>query len=369
MANEHRKVLESIYDEAIDGLKKPDYVIDINKSTAEQIDMIVEHSEKSKGLATVLMTLLSHKIVDPKQDIRYHQAQQKNGFAGRTIDKAEVTPFMKESNFPAMAESGWLTRSLEQPYPYTLDYQGKIKPEELKQSFLNILDGIEEQNLEAHGILEYYLRCLIVQRDSKNIDLAKPHSLTISQIVEVLRKHFTFKYDCAGQSRLPSLAMYALYQCTTRECKRYNAKELLPLASHNSADTQSGRIGDVDVNNEDSTAYEGVEIKHEIPITVQLIKDAYEKFKIYNTDRYYLLTTADINNADWDKIELEVKKIRQIHGCQVIVGSIYDTLMYHLQLLDNPALFIDHYVELMKIDDTVKFQHKKIWNDIISGAV
>jgi DNA (cytosine-5)-methyltransferase 1 len=46
------------------------------------------------------------------------------GFSGRRIDTQYITPTLKELGLPAMAESGWLTRSLEQPYPYTLDYNG-----------------------------------------------------------------------------------------------------------------------------------------------------------------------------------------------------------------------------------------------------
>ena len=65
---------------------------------------------------------------------------------------------------------------------------------------------------------------------------------------------------------------------------RYKDKELCKLESHNSSDAQSGQIGDVQVNNENGTAFEGVEVKHQIKITKQLVADAYEKFKIYNTD-------------------------------------------------------------------------------------
>lgn len=150
---------------------------------------------------------------------------------------------------------------------------------------------------------------------------------------------------------------------------RYKDKLLCPLESHNSADSQSGRIGDIDVNNENSTAFEGVEIKHEIPITAQLVSDAYEKFKIYNTDRYYLLTTANMDSADWENIDKEVIRIRQIHGCQVIVNGVYTTLKYYLRLLNDPAEFIDKYVELMKHDETIKFQHKTVWNDLVSAGV
>ena len=299
----HKEIIQDIYDKALDEVAKQDYSTSIPDETAEQIRQLVARSEASKGMMTVLITLFIHKIVNPEQDIRYHQAQQPNGFAGRSIDKDIITPFMKSVSFPSMSESGWLTRSLEQPHPYTLDYPGKIKPQEIKLAFLQLIDKVQCQGMLAYEILKYTFKLLIKQRDDQNIELAKPHSLSIAAIIKLLEKHFTYHYTTHGASRLPTLAVYAAYQCMMNQVARYCGKVLCTLESHNSADSQSGRIGDIDVNNENGSAFEGVEIKHEIPITAQLVADAYEKFKIYNTDRYYLLTTANMNAADWESIE------------------------------------------------------------------
>lgn len=365
----HSVIVNEIYQKALEMTSKDDFTTPLNKTLKEDVELIVEHSETNKGLVAVITTLLIHKIVDPAQDIRYHQAQLPNGFAGRGIDQNFITPFMKSVSFPAMAESGWLTRSLEQAHPYDLNYPGKIRPETVKKAFLNIINQVQVHGMDAKSILIYFFELLIKQRDDLNIELAKPHSLSISQIVKLLEKHFTYKYSCAGASRLPTLAVYAAYQCMMNQVARYENKILCPLESHNSADSQSGRIGDIDVNNDNGTAYEGVEIKHEIQITPQLIASAYEKFKIYNTDRYYLLTTANMDSADWDAIDNEIKRISQIHGCQVIVNGVYSSLKYYLRLIKDPAEFIDNYVELLKVDETVKFQHKSVWNDIISKGV
>ena len=199
------------------------------------------------------------------------------------------------------------------------------------------------------------------------VELAKPHSLSIAAIVALLEKHFTSNYSCSGASRLPTLAVYAAYQCMTTQVARYNNKTLCPLESHNSADTKSGRIGDIDVNNTDGSTFEGVEIKHGIPISRGLVTDAYEKFKIHNTDRYYLLTTANMDYADWVAINAEIERISHIHGCQVIVNGVYTTLKYYLRLLNDTAEFIDFYVECLKNDETIKFQHKTRWNEVVSG--
>ena len=365
----HNEVLDSVYNRALEATAANDMTTTLPEAIKEQVELLVSRSETNKGMIAVLTTLLVHKQVEPQQDFRYHQAQLPNGFAGRGIDQNYITPFMKRVSFPAMAESGWLTRSLEQAHPYDLNYPGKIKPDTVKIAFLNIIDQVQVHNLSADDVLFYFFKLLIKQRDDLNIELAKPHSLSISKIIKLLEKHFTYRYSCAGASRLPTLAIYAAYQCMMGQVARFNDKQLCSLESHNSADTQSGRIGDIDVNNENGTAFEGVEIKHEIQITPQLVRDAYEKFKVYNTDRYYLLTTANMDSADWEAIETEIQRIAQIHGCQVIVNGVYTTLKYYLRLVTDPAEFIDRYVELLKVDETIKFPHKAAWNEIISQGI
>lgn len=365
----HKEVIERIYNDALLKTSNADYTTELSDALATKIALLVSRSEANKGLLAVLITLLTHKIVNPNQDIRYHQAQLENGFSGRSIDKDIITPFMKSVSFPAMSESGWLTRSLEQPHPYTLDYPGKIKPDTVKNAFLSIIDEVQSKGIMADSVLLYLFKLLINQRDTMNIELAKPHSLSILNIIKLLEKHFTYRYTCAGASRLPTLAVYAAYQCMMNQVARYDGKTLCPLESHNSADAQSGRIGDIDIDNENGSAFEGIEIKHEIVITKQLVTDAYEKFKIHNTNRYYLLTTANMTDADWESIDQEIQRISHIHGCQVIVNGVYSTLKYYLRLMKDPAEFIDHYVELLKIDETVKFQHKVAWNDLVSHGV
>lgn len=365
----HSEILQDIYNTALNEVAEQNNSTTLPNEIVELIRLLVSRSEDNKGMMTVLITLFTHKILNPQQDIRYHQAQQPNGFAGRVIDKEHITPFMKSVSFPAMSESGWLTRSLEQPHPYTLDYPGRIKPPKIKDAFLILIDKVQCHGTPAEEVLKYIFKLLINQRDSLNIELAKPHSLSIATIIRLLEKHFTYHYSSPGASRLPTLAVYAAYQCMMEQVARYKGKTLCPLESHNSADSQSGRIGDIDINNENGGAFEGVEIKHEIPISDGMVDDAYEKFKIYNTNRYYLLTTANMDSADWETIERKITRIRQIHGCQVIVNGVYSSLKYYLRLMNDPAEFIDKYVELLKHDGTVKFQHKTVWNDLVSQGV
>src|SRR5699024_2850548 len=113
--------------------------IDITEEEKDLLKIIISESEKRKGVYTVLITSLTQKIMTPRQDIRLHQHNLDGGYSGRTVDTKYVTPFLKSVGFPAMKESGWLTRSLEQNHPYDKDYPGKITPKKLKSAFLELL--------------------------------------------------------------------------------------------------------------------------------------------------------------------------------------------------------------------------------------
>ena len=363
-----RMILENIYEESFNEYSSGNFNSSLNDDVQNMILVLAKNAESSKAAVTVIITLMVQKIFNPNQDIRYHQAQLENGFSGRRIDTEFITPFLKEVKFPAMAESGWMTHSLAEPYPYDLNYQGKIRPKEQRNAFLNIIDYVQTKNTEPKEVLKFLFKNLIRKRDEiASIELAKPQNFSISKIIDILHRHFTFKYSSQGGARLPVLAIFAAYECMMNEVARFNDKFLCPLEHHGSADLQSGRIGDIDVNYADNTAFEGVEIKHERIISPQLVMDAYEKFKGYKTDRYYLLTTADMSKADWEQIENKIIHISQIHGCEVIVNGVYTTLKYYLRLLSNKADFIDKYVELLKSDDTIKYEHKITWNNIISN--
>lgn len=359
-------VIEYLYAIAEAAVANNDFTTPLSDINKEYVAEVVRESEQNKGLLAVLTTLFCHKVFDPKQDIRNHQASIPNGFGGRTIDSKYITPFLKSKDFPAMAESGWLTRAYEHPEPYTLDYKISLKKKSLAKTFLHIIDEVQTKNVPPDEILIYMFKLLIKQRNDKNIELAKPHSLSIAQIISLLEKHFDYKYEGHGASRLPTLAIYAAYRCMMKQVARYDDKILCDLESHTSSDAQSGQIGDIQINNADGTPFEGVEIKHKIVITSELVNHAFSKLMLHRTDRYYMLTTANMDSANWEEIDRTIEKISHRHGCQVIVNGVYSTLRYYLRLLKDPAEFIESYVELLKSDENVKYPQKLAWNELNS---
>lgn len=338
----------------------------LNETEQALLNTILDHSESAKGVITVFITSVVYKILNPQQDIRNHQDGIPNGYSGRSFDNKNITPFLKQNKFPAMAESGWLTRSLEQKVPYDLNYTGAIKPDSLKAAFLTLLDNIQN-GADCKKYLSFVIQGLIIKRNKHTIDLAKPTALSISSILNLLEKHFNASYKAEGASRLPVLAFYAIYECLINEAKRFEGKQLLPIESHTSADARSGRIGDIDIIDDNERAFEAVEVKHGIPITLKLVTDAYAKFQTTPVNRYYILSTAPpVNQEEWNKIQDEIQRIKNVHGCQLIVNGIMPSLKYYLRLLDNTFEFVDKYVNLLENDAALKFEHKERWNKLIS---
>ncbi|MBI3813798.1 MAG: DNA methyltransferase [Nitrospinae bacterium] len=367
----HTEILHEIYRKALSIINEGAFHVLINQLDnieKSNLQIVIDNCEKGKGVLTVLITSLTHKLHNPEQDIRLHQENMEGGYSGRGIDFKYVTPFLKEMRFPAMAESGWLTRSLEQNMPYDFNYPGKITPSELKSAFLTLFDLVQNQDKSPEKYLLFLFSKLIEHREQEGIELAKPTNLPISAIISRLKQHFEFRYSSRGASRLPTLAIYAVYQCMIKELKRFEGKTLMPLEAHTSSDKSSGRVGDIEVRDTEGRVFEAVEIKHGIPINVQLIKDAYEKFKSHPIQRYYLLSTAE-EDSDIDSINKEILRISKIHGCQVIINGIYPSLKYYLRLLHNTYDFINNYVENLKKDTAIKYEHRLKWNEIVSQQV
>jgi len=178
--------LQEIYDKAIEKLGSSNEISSkLDGVICNYLNDIIEKSESAKGVITVIITSIVYKRLHPETDIRNHQTSIPNGYSGRTFDTKYITPFLREKQFPSMAESGWLTRSLEQKKPYTKNYSGAIRPESLKSAFLNTIDFIQNGN-NLDEVLIFLLQGLIIQRNKQLINLAKPIDLPIAKIIQVI---------------------------------------------------------------------------------------------------------------------------------------------------------------------------------------
>lgn len=363
----HYDVLEDIYRRVQNTSLEE---IDVTEEEAELLQIIVDESEKRKGVYTVLITSLVHKALYPEQDIRLHQQSIPGGYAGRTIDTKYVTPFLKSVGFPAMKESGWLTRSLEQNRPYDKEFPGKITPIRLKEAFLEILNWVETYEADPVPYLQYLFVASLIEQQQRTVQIVNPidreSNIPIRTIMSYLVEHFNHQYDhVSGASRLPVLALYSVYQCMMDELQRFDGKELLPLGNHTSADLRSGSVGDIEIADiETGEIYEAVEVKHGIRINKIMVDDAYKKFKHTSIQRYYILSSVGIEPGEEAEIMNLVEEIESEHGCQVIPNGLIHSLRYYLRLIQDTDRFIDYYVQNLEADQTIKKEHKRYWNDM-----
>lgn len=352
----HKEKLLEIYKKSFD-------IKDIDNIPSDLkifINNIIGNIDKNKGVYTVLITLMTHKLIDPKQDIRYHQNKMEGGFSARTIDTKFITPTLKELGLPSMAESGWLTRSLEQPYPYNLGYEGEISGKGMKEAFLKIVEAFQNNSDVAENLLRTILNSAILLKKHNHVKIRKlsNNELMISTIVEVLENHFTEKYSTHGGSKLPVLAFYAIYKSLVREISRYKNCRLAPLGSHTASDRTSKSAGDIQIM-ENRKVFEAVEIKLDKLIDINMARVAYEKILRFNPERYYILSYKGISEKDLGDINQLIVEIKDIHGCQLIINGLIPTLRYYLRLIANPKGFFNDYIKLVENDSELKIIHKK----------
>ena len=361
----HQEKLKNIYNLSFS-------IIDINglpEKYLKYVSIIGETASQQKGVYTVLVTLLTHKLLFPQQDIRKHQSSMPGGFSGRTIDTQFITPTLKELGMPSMAESGWLTRSLEQPHPYTLDYPGKISNKAVKEAFLNILEYVQREPYRAEDLLRLLLNKVIEIQEQSKIDiiqLANPETLNVGDITSCLEEYFFDKYKGRGAAKLPVLAMYALYKSLVKEVKRYEKCTLRSLGSHTASDLTSKSAGDIEVFDEHGQLFEALEVKHNKVIDLTIVRVAYEKIKKFNPQRYYILTTSshNIKHSERERIYKIIMEIGKEHGCQVIINGVTPTIKYYLRLI--PLLtFVNDFSNLVSTDIELQSAHKLKWQQLI----
>lgn len=362
----HKEKLLELYNKAC-SLKSDSF--ELEENLQNYIKTIALNSITQKGVYTVLITLAIHKLLFPKQDIRLHQEKMKNGFSGRTIDTKYITPTLKELNLPSMAESGWLTRSLEQPFPYNLDYQGHIQNPVVKKAFLQIIDYIQNRPNLTEKIVICLLFNVILETKKHEIKITKlenPDKLQILDIIKMLSEHFFYNYHIFGGAKLPVIAFYAIYMSLLQDIKRYEGCHLKELGFHTTCDTTSKSAGDIEIFDNDNTLKEALEIKFEKEIDANMVRIAKEKIIKYNPTRYYILSTEKIKNEDVDEIDEIIATVKNNHGCQIILNGVIPSLKYYLRLISSLDIFIKNYSILIEKDKELKPIHKEMWNSIIN---
>jgi DNA (cytosine-5)-methyltransferase 1 len=359
----HAQKLEEIYKKALTSNSSLTY-----KKIQKDVLFICNNIERAKGVYTVLLTLLVHKILYPQDDIRKHQAKMDGGKSYRTFDTKFITPKLKELKLASMAESGWLTRSMEKNLPYDMDYDADIKPKGMKSAFLNVIDYFQDQDPNsAENIATEILIAAIKLRESNTFEVKKienPDDTTIDSIIDLLNTYIHKEFHIAGASKIPVILIYTICQQIIKEVRRYQNCTLKNLASHTAPDRNSKSCGDIEIFKGDSL-FESYEIKLGKPVDNLMIDVAIEKITQFSPYRYYILSTRGIKKEDLPAIQVKIDKLKKDHGCELIIEKLFNLVKFDLTILSSLENFLQSFSKNIFEDKELKTIHKKEWEEML----
>ena len=336
-----------------------------NHKLSSHLKTIYENLESHKGVWTTLITSAVYKINHPEQDIRKHKIEFEGGYSGRSYDTKFITPVLKKNGLPSMAESGWLTRSIEQASVFDKNFTGNIRNILVKKAFLEIIDSIQINPSINNQILEY-LVFAGKEVTRKNIIQVRPikksDQLHRIEIVRSIKNFINFNYEISGASKIPVIAVYSIYKSLLLYQKKYDNCTLKDLGFHTTSDRTSKSSGDIEIFNSENELIESVEVKMNISIDDHLINIVFEKIKKFNPNYYYIITTNEVNVVEFSEKILE---IFNKHGCELVIFNFYEFLEKYLGLIDKND-FLNQFSKIIVNDTELKIIHKEKWRDIVS---
>ena len=128
-------------------------------------------SEVGRAIIGLTILQLCVKAITPQQSIRLHKAGSgganfswREGIPMRVLDKNYITPVLRETGLLMLNADGFMmTRSLAENYPYSILYKAAIRG--ARQEWLEIVEAVENDELEALPALQNMIRFLINRSD------------------------------------------------------------------------------------------------------------------------------------------------------------------------------------------------------------
>ncbi len=281
-------------------------------------------------------------------DVTVKQVKDPTIYSGRTYDQKYVGKFMLERKLPVNPTTAFLTPGYRTK-GITLERDTVMEgnPPELYERIVTLLNDIHEGLVSAEDMLAEIMRLLIMLRTEREQRLAsliatlKPSKessmLSAEGIVKLVKQHL----DSPRSSRLPVLIVAAAY----RAVEEYLGEKALPLRGHNTADSQTKALGDVEIT---LKAENGIVTVYEMKAKRVLIEDiniALEKLagkpKI---DNYIFITTDRI---DEDVAEYAATMHQKI-GVEFVILDCIGFLRHFLHLFYRLRIkFLEAYQELV----------------------
>jgi len=348
--------------------KTPDAKIS-DKNLLKNLKILSSKIESHKGVYVCLIMLLVKKIDNPNQDIRYHKVELKNGFSGRTYDTKFITPVLKRNQLPSMAESAYLTRSIEQPHPLNKNFPGKIRDVHAKKSFLEIIDIFQKNSSHCEDILNYLILEGKKIKNKNFVPVKKiktKEKIFIDDFIQLLVSYLNTNFKISGAAKVPVICIYSIYQIFFKEIDRYKNLTLKEMGFHTTSDKTSKSAGDIEIF-KGNNLVEGFEIKFNKEINEHLLEIAYEKIKKFNPQRYFIIHTLSLSRENLINLNKKIEEIKKEHGCQIIIDNFFVCLSSYLRLINSVEGYINLLSKNIIEDKELKLVHKKKWKELIES--
>lgn len=322
-----------------------------DKNILARIDFVCR-CPSNRACVRLVMSCMLAKMHDPKIDPRkpYTQIDTRGSFSGRVYDESFLGPFITHNHLPCNSTTAFLTPAFRnQNSTLTTDIVMEGKPPQAYSDTLQLLDDVYKKRVTAEQVLTDALRILLIMRDEKKARLellvsSLKHGsqllpLASDAIVTLLQQHLA----CKNSSRLPVLIVAAAYDAASDSL----GERPVELKGHNSADEQTGAMGDVEVcfvsDGRVCTIYEmkSKRVTHG-DVDRALQKIAERKPRIDN----YIFITTDI--IETPVAEYAANMYEQTAGTEVAILDCIGFVRHFLHLFHRlRARFLDRYQELV----------------------
>lgn len=274
-----------------------------------QVNYICRNLQNRSGVRFLMACLLA-KFHQPNLDIRmpYTEIGGDDCYSGRHYDERYITSFVENHELPCNVTTAFLTpafRTHEVMLSKNANLMGR--PRELYEYILSLLDDVARKKVTPQGLLREIVRVLVVLRDEQksrmetllaNLRQSDSSQLSVEAIANIVQQHLSQPHS----SRLPVLVFHAIYRTIEGKLN----ERIVPLQSHNAADSQTRSLGDIEITLCDSadiiTVYEMKSRK----LSGNDVRQALNKIASSQKSarQYLFITTQPVSEEVKERIQL-----------------------------------------------------------------
>ncbi len=350
------EILDLAYEQAITHLAVP---LISDAEVLDRVYLVARNLQNRAGVRLLLACLLA-KVHRPEIDIRkpYTEIGAPDAYSGRTYDERYIGSFVNKYKLPCNPTTAFLTPALRnRNTTLTTDLNLVGRPPSVYQAFLQLLTDVQSDVVSADDLLAETIRNLLIFKDEREqrmqsllINLRTTEGsmpLSSEGIVRLIEQHMRFRQaNARGGSRLPVLIVAAAYNTASS----FLQERILPLASHNAADEQTGSLGDVEITliNDDQivTSYE-MKMRR---VTRDDIDRALQKLEHTQAriDNYIFITTEPIDPLVQ---EYAASLYEQTGGIEFVILDCISFLRHFLHLFHRlRAQYLNGYQEMLLLE-------------------